>query len=644
MKIGLREKFLVPTLVLILMGTSLTATVSFFNSKATLRNQIDGQLQQNARSTLEYIVSWVDNRKQDIILWSQQTTIATVVSSIGDSAESGSTIFLKEANENLKSYKKAHPYYEELALVKSDGNVLTTSNIDVVQDTITGKNIKDRDFFREALKGTIFVSDVGISDISGNPVLIISSPITTGGTILGVLYGVVDLPYFTKKFVEPIKIGQSGYIYIFDKEGLVLSHPDAGKIMKLNMKGTDYGQKMLEKGEGVLEYKAEGEASIVAFKKDQGLGWTVAAAVSIDELLAPVWKLARFNVVMTLIIVILALIVIVMVAAWVSKPINKITGSLNMVAEQVADAAGQISQSSQQLAQGASSQASSIEETSASLEEMASMAGHNADNAQQANNLSNEAKEAANQGATSMDTLMKAMEGINQSSKEVANVAKGIEEIAFQTNLLALNAAVEAARAGEAGKGFAVVAEEVRNLAQRASEQAKTTSEMITESRNRTKDGIRQAAEAHKVLKIILESVNKVVGLVNEIAAASREQAQGIDQINRAVSTMDQIVQQNSANSEQSASASQELSAQSYQMKDLVSKLGVLVAGSDAGIQKKRLQGTGSKIEHRLQAPREQKPAGGFPRKDVLPSPKSSPVEVRAEEIIPFDDDDIKDF
>jgi len=243
-----------------------------------------------------------------------------------------------------------------------------------------------------------------------------------------------------------------------------------------------------------------------------------------------------------------------------------------------------------------------------------------------------------------MDTLMKAMEGINQSSKEVANVAKGIEEIAFQTNLLALNAAVEAARAGEAGKGFAVVAEEVRNLAQRASEQAKTTSEMITESRNRTKDGIRQAAEAHKVLKIILESVNKVVGLVNEIAAASREQAQGIDQINRAVSTMDQIVQQNSANSEQSASASQELSAQSYQMKDLVSKLGVLVAGSDAGIQKKRLQGTGSKIEHRLQAPREQKPAGGFPRKDVLPSPKSSPVEVRAEEIIPFDDDDIKDF
>lgn len=645
MKTGLREKFLLPTLLLILMGTSLTASVSFFNSKRTLTTQINAQLQQNARSTLEYIVSWVENRKQDIILWAQQSTIIQAVSTAGVDDDTGSAIFVKEANENLKSYKKAHPYFEEIAIVKADGNVLTTSNLEVRNETMTGRNIKDRPFFQKSLQGSVVVSDVTVSELSGKPVIVIAAPVKANDTVIGILYGVVDLPYFTKKFVEPIKIGKQGYVYIVDNNGMVISHPDATKIMNQNIKSSDYGQQMLKQEEGLVEQNIEGMRSMVAFKRDRDIGWTVAAVVNIDELMAPIWQLGWLNLLMTFVILILAAVVIVYVAARVTKPINTITLSLNQVAEQVSDAAHQISQSSQQLAQGASSQASSIEETSASLEELASMANHNADNAQQANTLSNDAKQAAINGAASMDTLMKAMEGINQSSKEVAKVAKGIEEIAFQTNLLALNAAVEAARAGEAGKGFAVVAEEVRNLAQRASEQARITSELITESRNRTKEGMRQAAEAHKGLKEILDCVNKVASLVTEIAAASREQAQGVDQINQAVSTMDQIVQQNSASSEQSASASQELSAQAIHMKELVNKLAALVSGLKIAQNIPRTELPVSGVKSMPEIFTHQKNISGqkMLTKETH-APKSKPVEVRPEEIIPFDEDDIKDF
>ncbi|MFC1592010.1 methyl-accepting chemotaxis protein, partial [Thermodesulfobacteriota bacterium] len=285
--------------------------------------------------------------------------------------------------------------------------------------------------------------------------------------------------------------------------------------------------------------------------------------------------------------------------------------------------------------------------TSASLEELASMAKHNADNAQQANNLSNKTSGEANKGAGSMNTLVRAMETINQSSEEVEKVAKGIEEIAFQTNLLALNAAVEAARAGEAGRGFAVVAEEVRNLAQRASEQARTTSSLITESRDRTKDGTRQAGEANEALKAILAGVQDVVALISEITASSQEQAKGIEQINTAVSNMDKIVQQNSANSEESASASEQLSAQAFQMKTLVDRLDRIVMGKAGSLRRSEVRpwakrkaaadnsilpdASGQGIQNLPQAPPASKPAG------------DRVVQVKAEDIIPFDDD-LSDF
>ncbi|MCD9184937.1 MAG: methyl-accepting chemotaxis protein [Pyrinomonadaceae bacterium] len=241
-------------------------------------------------------------------------------------------------------------------------------------------------------------------------------------------------------------------------------------------------------------------------------------------------------------------------------------------ASQVASAAMEISSGSQSLAQGASEQASTIEEVSSSLQEISSMTQQNATNSKEARSLSDNARISTERGMHSMDQLSNAIGKIKESSDSTAKIVKTIEEIAFQTNLLALNAAVEAARAGDAGKGFAVVAEEVRNLAMRSAEAAKTTAQLIDEAVTNTNHGVTLNDEVKKNLAEINEQIEKVSVVVSEIAAASDQQNQGVVQINTAIEQMNGVTQQTAANSEESASAAEELSSQSQEMMSLISR------------------------------------------------------------------------
>jgi len=314
----------------------------------------------------------------------------------------------------------------------------------------------------------------------------------------------------------------------------------------------------------------------------------------------------------------------------ISKPLNRAIEGLTSGAEQVAAGSAQVASSSQQLSEGASEQAASIEETSSSLEEMSSMTKQNADNANQADNLMKEANQIVSKANDSMSDLTVSMEEISKASQETSKIIKTIDEIAFQTNLLALNAAVEAARAGEAGAGFAVVADEVRNLAMRAADAAKNTAELIEGTVKKVKDGGELVATTNDAFTQVAESSAKVGELVGEIAAASNEQAQGIGQVNSAVTEMDKIVQRNAANAEESASASEEMNAQAEQMKGFVEDLIALVGGSGKG--KTKLVHTGVKVSKALTGRAVAAPV----RKEVVVDHSR---EINPEQVIPMNDD-----
>ncbi len=388
---------------------------------------------------------------------------------------------------------------------------------------------------------------------------------------------------------------------------------------------------------------------------------SIQAAIELEAVADGLAKEAEaVAIILSFIAVALGILLMIFVGRSISKPIVNVVDNLTYGAEQVSSASEQVSQSGQHLASGASEQASSLEEVSSSLEEMASMTRQNADNANQANQVVAEVRTAAEKSGGAMSDMSTAISKIKQSSDETAKIVKTIDEIAFQTNLLALNAAVEAARAGESGKGFAVVAEEVRNLAQRSAEAAKNTSSLIEESRKNAENGVNVSGQVEEILKDMSGGIQKVSQLISEVSAASDEQAQGIDQVNTAVSQMDQITQNVAANAEESASAGEELSSQAVQLNEMIDILAGIISGGsriaeldyqaidikanegDRSRQRtvQQVHGSLGNLKHRPgdRVEQDHKQSG------LAVTTKANQTIVKPEDVIPLDDEELKRF
>jgi methyl-accepting chemotaxis protein len=567
--LSLKVRFALWTSIVVMASTlGLTGTVYLVCSR-TLTAQADDGLDRTVKSTVEALDLWIGSRERDAVNLSE---LQPLVAGCANRELAG-------AQDALTGIQRRSPFYENVFLADENGKIF----VDSIGGKSVGVDVASIEGFRlnveHARQGDVWVGEVMKSPATGRPVLLVTAPIRIGSRLVGILGTPIELSDFSDTFVKGHRIGKTGYLYMFDRAGVILAHPDSTKILNWNIAQTSFAGQMVGRDIGSLRYDFEGRNVMAHFQRFQKKGWTIVAAVPTKELLAGVRTVQFYLALFGLLTLGGALAAVLVVASRVSGLINDVVSELSGSAEQFVQAASQISQTSESVAQGASQQAASLEETSSAATEVTTVTRENKERTAALTNTMKGAAVSFQVMDGCMDQLVKWMTTFKHSSEKVSKIIETIDQIAFQTNILALNAAVEAARAGEAGMGFAVVAEEVRNLARRSADAAKDTSILIRESIDKTTEGQGVVDECAKAMVTNSQFAKRVVQLAGELDGATAEQVRGIDLISQAVTRIQHTTQQTAASAEESASASQELNAQSTSVSTIVTQLRDLVQG-----------------------------------------------------------------
>ena len=487
--------------------------------------------------------------------------------------------------------------YQVVFTADRSGTVAAASDSAYIDLSVT-----DRRYFQDALQGKVNLGAAGRNKVTEEPFIPIAAPVyAENGTIVGVTAMIMDLA-FLNRIILNAKIGDTGYAFVVDTNGVIIAHPDQSVVFELNiadLQGMEIiTERMLAGESGIEEYMYTGIPKTAGFAHVDLTGWSVCLNLPDSEFLAPVNTVRNYILIIAGASFIAAMLIFIFFARSITKPIKqgvqfadhvaagdltatvevkqndevgdlanalkamiknllKIVTDVMSAAEQVSSGSQQMSSTAEQLSGGATEQAASVEQVSASMEEMSSNISQNADNAFETEKI---AQKAAEDAETSGKAVMESVDAM----KQIADKITIIEDIARQTNMLSLNASIEAARAGEQGKGFAVVAAEVGKLAARSKEAAAEISELSSST-------VKVSENAKDMLTQLVPDIKRTAELVQEISAASREQSSGTEQINSAVTQLDQVVQQNASASEEMASVSEELASQAEELLNTIS-------------------------------------------------------------------------
>ncbi len=572
MKWSLISKLLIPTLAVVTAGLGIVSVITFLQSRNSTVSNITKEMRQMCETALFHLEDWVGNQRINLEGWANLKVIPASIPStfVGQAARGSASI-------ELASLRKRYPQFENIHLLNPDGEIVASSNTNQIDKSSI--SIASLPCFKTALGGTPAISDAFLSQETGASIVVLGMPVKQGDQTIGVMAGMLSVGRYASQFIDHIKVRERGYVFLYDKRGFPLAHPDKKSILVRSLAQSEWGRDLVAKSDGQVQSVIDGEDKIVTFKMSQNLGWGVGVTLPTEEILSPIHRSGWITLSIGFVTLLAITGIILLVVRSVSNPLYQGIAVLAESSEQVANASVQITSSSQSLAEGASEQAASLQETGSSLEQISSMAKLQAEGAQAAGELLNAARSAGDSGARDMQEMSNAMQDIKSSSADIAKIIKTIDEIAFQTNILALNAAVEAARAGEAGMGFAVVAEEVRNLAQRSAQAARDTAAKIEDSIAKSQRGVQLNEKIEKGMAEIVTKVRQAAEISTQAVNGSREQRQGIEQVNVAVGQIGQVTQANAATAEESASAAAELQQQADSLKQAVGEIMALVNG-----------------------------------------------------------------
>jgi methyl-accepting chemotaxis protein len=598
---SIKYKILVPAILIIIAGLSISAVTSYYKAKSALEVVTEEQLNDAVDIASQFLDSWFVERQLNIKNWSKQKDIQTAFKTdfLGKAAR-------KSASTILEDLKADYKYYTNLAMADIEGNIISSATADEV-----GKlNIADTNFFKNALQQGFTVSKVEKAKGSNTPVFTIAAAVSRNEKSVGVIYGVLDLTTFNEKYINPITIGKTGYAFMTNEQGVVIAYPDAAKIMDLNLSQFDFGKEMMENKNGLIEYEFDGTNKLVAYKTVEDLGWTIGISAVYDEVFQPVITLGRITMLISAVITIIAVVVMVIVAGFIVRAVNVVVDGLKDTAEgegdltkrldasakdelgqlarwfnvfieklqgimidisgnaanlsksssdllsiskemskgatdisertmSVSGAAEEMSSNMSSVAAAAEQSSTNIGMVSAATEEMTATIGQIAENTESTRVTSSEVVVRTQRASESIDNL-------SNSAVEIGKVVETINEISEQTNLLALNATIEAARAGEAGKGFAVVASEIKELAKQTSSATLEIKEKIDGIQRSTEETVFEIKEITISISNVSEMIGTVATAVEEQSATTREIAGNVVQAAQGIQEVTENVNQSS--------------------------------------------------------------------------------------------------
>ena len=598
LKIG-TKLILIGALILII-PLAVVGYISITESTTGLVSSQEESMQDRAMDLSEAIEDVLRVEKKLVLNLSVDATTTETMSILDVAAPEERQAAIEELSAQFNRFINTEGLgdaYQVILSTDTSGTVVAASDPEYY-----GVDLQDRGYVQSSLNGTTYVGQPARNKVTNEPFAPVSAPIySDDGEIVGVMAAILDLGFLTE-LINNVQVGDSGYAFLVDSNGLAIAHPDESIVFTTDideLAGMEAIARRTAANEtGVESYFFQGEDKTAGFSSVPSTEWSVILTISDSEFLASVVAVRNSILIVAGAALVIALLVFVLFARSLSVPIRRgvvfagqvaegdlqasleikqkdeigeladalhkminnlkrIVGDVMSAADQVTSGSQQLSSTAEQLSQGATEQASSVEEVSSSMEEMSSNINQNADNASETEKI---AMQSAQDAEQSGQAVMEAVEAMNQIAERITI----IEEIARQTNMLSLNASIEAARAGEHGKGFAVVASEVGKLAARSKDAAGEISELSSST-------VDVAEKARNMLEQLVPNIRKTADLVQEISAASREQSNGADQINTAINQLDQVIQQNASASEEMASVAEELTGQAEELQQTIS-------------------------------------------------------------------------